>query len=69
MLIVIEGIDGSGKDTQADALRGTMYNSDASVALAELAATIASDRSLELGEAMTVALAERPDLASRLYAL
>jgi hypothetical protein len=42
---------------------------DANTALAELAAKIAKDRDLELGAAMDVALAERPDLASRLYAI
>lgn len=42
---------------------------DANTALAELAAKIASERKLELGAAMDVALAERPDLASRLYAI
>ena len=42
---------------------------DANTALAELAQKIASERKLELGAAMDVALAERPDLASRLYAI
>ena len=40
---------------------------DANLALAQLSEKIAEERKLELGEAMSVALAERPDLASRLY--
>jgi len=40
---------------------------DPNIALAELATKIASERKLELGTAMDAALAERPDLAARLY--
>jgi hypothetical protein len=40
---------------------------DANLALAQLSEKIAEERKLDLGEAMSVALAERPDLASRLY--
>jgi hypothetical protein len=40
---------------------------DANAALAQLADKIAEERKLDLGDAMSVALAERPDLASKLY--